>query len=133
MQVQVPTCTLLLDPTLCSLVLDNAISNAFRHGSCQDSSVHLAVTTAPAGDDRLRLCFVLTNQVSPAKAPLTPDIVARAWEGTHRRQAPAGSPMSDGIGLRQAFLASNLHNMDLDRRAGRDGGALYGAGHRPRH
>ena len=85
MQVQVPTCALLLDTTLCSLVLDNAISNAFRHG---DSPVCLAVTTTPAGDDRLRLCFVLTNQVSPAKAPLTPDIVARAWEGTHRRQAP---------------------------------------------
>ena len=113
MQVQVPTCALLLDTTLCSLVLDNAISNAFRHG---DSPVCLAVTTTPAGDDRLRLCFALTNQVSPAKAPLTPDIVARAWEGTHRRQAPPGSPMSDGIGLRQAFLASNLHNMDLDLR-----------------
>ena len=117
MQVQVPNCTLLLDTTLCSMVLDNAISNAFRHGSCRDSPVRLAVTTAPAGGDRLRLCFVLTNQVSPAKAPLTPDVVARAWKGTHRRQAPPGSPgspMSDGIGLRQAFLASNLHNMDLD-------------------
>ena len=114
MQVQVPNCTLLLDTTLCSLVLDNAISNAFRHGSCRDSPVRLAVTTAPAGGDRLRLCFVLTNQVSPAKAPLTPDVVARAWAGNYRCQAAPGSPMSDGIGLRQAFLASNLHDMDLD-------------------
>ena len=115
-QVQVPTCVLLLDTTLCSLVPDNAISNAFRHGTSPESAVHLAVTTTPTGDGRLRLCFALTNQVSPTKPVLTQDFVARAWNGTHDthgRQAPAHSPMSNGIGLQQAFLSAHLHDMAL--------------------
>ena len=115
-QVQVPTCVLLLDTTLCSLVLDNAISNAFRHGTSPESAIHLAVTTTPTGDGRLRLCFALTNQVSPTKPVLTQDFVARAWNGTHGthgRQAPAHSPMSNGIGLQQAFLSAHLHDMAL--------------------
>ena len=111
-----PNCVLLLDTALCSLVLDNAISNAFRHGTGPASGVHLAVTTTPTGDDRVRLCFALTNQVSPTKPVLTPDFVARAWNGTHGthgRQAPAHSPMSNGIGLHHAFLSANLHDMAL--------------------
>ena len=111
-----PNCVLLLDTALCSLVLDNAISNAFRHGTGPASAVHLAVTTTPTGGDRVRLCFALTNQVSPTKPVLTKDFVARAWNGTHGthgRQAPAHSPMSNGIGLQQAFSSSKLHDMAL--------------------
>ena len=113
-QVQVSPCVVLLDTTLCSLVLDNAISNAFRHATSPDSPVNLAVTTAPIGNGELRLVFVLTNQVSPAKAPLTREFLARVWAGTHCRPGPAASATSDGIGLRQAFLAADQHDMALD-------------------
>ena len=115
-QVHVPKCVLLLDRTLCSMVLDNVIGNAFRHGTSPESAVHLAVTTTPTGDGRRRLCFALTNEVSPTKPVLTKDFVARAWQGTdgaHGRQAPAHSPMSNGIGLRQTFLSAHLHDMAL--------------------
>ena len=81
-QAQVADCVLLLATTLCSLVNDNAISNAFRRGTNPESAFHLAVASIPTGDGRLRLCYALTDQVGPSKPVLTKDFVARSWQGT---------------------------------------------------
>ena len=49
MQAQVNDCVLLLDATLCILVLNNAFSNASWHGTSPESAIELAVATTPTG------------------------------------------------------------------------------------
>ena len=112
MRVQVPEGVLMLDATLCSLMLDNAISNAFRHGNPTDPAVRLTVTTE-AITEGLRLTFVVANQADATKPVITQAFVDRVLKGTTGTLLQSRSPMSDGIGLKHAFLAAELLGMDV--------------------
>ena len=100
----------LLDPTLCGLVLDNAISNAFRHGHPEDPEVRLVVTTTEI-EERVQLTFLLTNRTNPSRPTVTPEYIDAVLSGKSRKAGASTSAMSDQIGLQHAFLAADLHNM----------------------
>jgi|Transcript_3125 two-component sensor histidine kinase len=46
---------------LCSLTLDNGISNALKHGSPAHCDVQLTISTAPSSEGRIVLTFLLCN------------------------------------------------------------------------
>ena len=101
----------MVDPTMCGLVLDNAISNAFRHGHPEDPEVKLVVTTTEI-EERVRLTFLLTNRANPSRPTVTPEYIDRVLSGESRKAGASTSAMSDQIGLQHAFLAADLHNME---------------------
>ena len=102
-----------LDPTLCGLVLDNAISNAFRHGATPDPAVRLTVTQREIEGPQLRLSFIVSNRADPSKSVITPRFVTGVLDGTNRNRVQPHSAMSDGIGLKHAFAAADLHGMEI--------------------
>ena len=120
LQLRVEDLTVQLDVILCGLVLDNAISNAFKHGHPQEPGVTLEtevgdLTTASASElhgRRVRMAFVVRNQCNPARPKLTEQFIAAVLSGD-RSVGPSESAMSDRIGLQQAFAAARLHAMEV--------------------
>eukprot|EP00667_Euglena_gracilis_P021259 EG_transcript_23241 len=106
---------------LCSLIFDNAINNAFRHGHPQAPAVHFSIgedeATPPSylQPDRVRLVMVVTNRANPSRPPLTNDFVALAASGRSPSLPCEAdmSPLSDRIGLSHCFLAARQHGMQL--------------------
>ena len=70
-QVSAPDVWVTLDWTLCALVLDNAISNALRHGDPADPDVRLTIAHEAALADPLRIAlqFRVTNRADPRLSP----------------------------------------------------------------
>eukprot|EP00668_Euglena_longa_P020874 GGOE01025989.1.p1 GENE.GGOE01025989.1~~GGOE01025989.1.p1 ORF type:complete len:640 (-),score=216.19 GGOE01025989.1:383-2263(-) len=105
-----------LDEALTDLLLENAITNAFRHGHPTDPDVRFFITvdTADEMDPKRGACtvtFRITNRSHPNSQPLTPELVRR-----HRPSMQAPSPslaFSEGIGLQHCFLAAKLQNMAI--------------------
>eukprot|EP00667_Euglena_gracilis_P002544 EG_transcript_2547 len=109
--VDIPDVTVHIDSLLCEVVLDNAISNAFRHGDCTRGPVSLVVI-ADVGEERpLHLTFSLTNYVSDGQC-LSPDFVAQLAAGHADACSPAKAPALSGhLGLRHMFMAAAAHGM----------------------
>ena len=108
-QVSVEDKRVLLDEKLYSLVLDNTINNAFKHGRPQDPQVQLTVSTAPvdsgislAGDKHVRVTFRLSNQANPSRPRITDDYVAKVLRGESKATVGA---LSDQIGLQHSLSA----------------------------
>ena len=112
MQVDVEDCNVFLDQTLCQLILDNAISNAFQHGAGPDPGVKLRVTSV-AIEGGLRLTLVISNRANPNRPTVTPQFLRRVLDGEVGQGRRLSSAMSDQIGLQHAFLAAKLHGMHL--------------------
>ena len=113
MRVEVPRRVLMLDATLCGLVLDHAVSNAFRHGDPADPAVRLTVTTEALAEEGLRLTFVVANRADAAKPVVTPAFLDRVLNGSSGAGLQSRSPMSDCVGLRHTFLAAGLLGMHV--------------------
>ena len=116
--IDVPQITVNLEEFLCGLILDNAISNAIKHGSGtdQDTGVRLRVTQSarirsadphtytvePTPTDQLVLTFTISNPAAPGKPGITVDFVRSILNGVRHAGADA---LSDQIGLQHCFLA----------------------------
>ena len=103
----------LLDERLCHLILDNALSNAFKHGHPQNPDVRLSIALheTPTRDSAL-LTATVTNVAHPARPPITPEYLTKVLEG----RAPLGpttSAISDRIGLQHSFLAGATMGANL--------------------
>ena len=117
-----------LDPTACQIVLDNAVTNAFRHGCPRDPQVKLTVEVTdpdpePSRGDAIlsppatlqapaarKLRFLLTNRANPNRAP----IAARwcSWgAGECLPQDAARPALSDGLGLEHIRLVASACGM----------------------
>ena len=112
MRLDVGAAVVMLDPTLCALILDNAISNAFKHGDpdAPDVAFRASAAAVPGEAGRVRLAFAVTNRAHPARPPLTPEYVdgiLRGHPGPAGRAA-ARSAMSDQIGLQHSYLAAQV-------------------------
>ena len=114
-QVSVEDKRVLLDEKLYSLVLDNTINNAFKHGRPQDPQVRLTVSTAPVDggvnpldDKRVRLTFRLSNQANPSRPRITDDYVAKVLRGEAKENVGA---LSDQIGLQHSLSACQALNV----------------------
>eukprot|EP00668_Euglena_longa_P019952 GGOE01024798.1.p1 GENE.GGOE01024798.1~~GGOE01024798.1.p1 ORF type:complete len:675 (-),score=155.14 GGOE01024798.1:191-2107(-) len=110
--------TFLLDSTLCGIVLDNAISNAFRHGHPDDPQVTFTMSVAvlPGEEDddgRCRLTFEVTNRIAPSRPQMTRDLLHRILNGPQEPSCVPSSLLSDHFGLRHMFAAAELHGMEL--------------------
>ena len=107
-----------IDPILTGLILDNLISNAFRHGRSPHPDVELHVDTSgpvsPPGKTT-QLSFAVTNAANAARPPITPEYVQEVLAGTASR-GRAVSAMSDQIGLQHSFMAAKAHGMTLSLR-----------------
>eukprot|EP00668_Euglena_longa_P007287 GGOE01008717.1.p1 GENE.GGOE01008717.1~~GGOE01008717.1.p1 ORF type:complete len:759 (+),score=248.32 GGOE01008717.1:52-2277(+) len=110
-----------LDPLLCSVVLDNAISNALRHGHPDDPRVtfsiacHLLSEKEEDGKQRL-LVFRVTNRADPDRPTITPDFLQDRLTGEEPADHVAVSPLPNGLGLQHLWLAAAAHNMHLSLR-----------------
>ena len=114
-QVSVEDKRVLLDEKLYSLVLDNTINNAFKHGRPQDPRVQLTVSTAPVDSGTsladakcVRVTFRLSNQANPLRPRITDDYVAKVLRGESK--ATVG-PLSDQIGLQHSLSACQALKM----------------------
>jgi len=116
--------TVLFDSALITLVLDNALSNAVKHGRPEDPDV--AFVIHQLGDvvssSGLQIEFLVTNAADPSRPPLTAETVARILAGD-RRALAAGrkAVLSDGIGLSHSLMAAEVggFTMSLQQEADR--------------
>ena len=115
MQLSIADLTVRLDVTLCGLIMDNAISNAFKHGHPRNPDVQLRtevlVDSATPGQ-RVRVAIIIRNKCHPSRPKVTNTFVAGVLSG----DGPAGpsrSAMSDRIGLQQTFAAARMHAMEV--------------------
>jgi len=105
-----PDTTVLLDRTLMSLILDNALSNAFKHGCRHNPDVRFSIDLTTLGmETEVQLEFVVSNAADPRQPPITPQTFARIIEKSGptaglRRTAV----LSDGIGLAHCMLAAEV-------------------------
>eukprot|EP00667_Euglena_gracilis_P004929 EG_transcript_4960 len=108
--VDIPELTVLLDSLLCEVVLDNAISNAVRHGDITLGPISLVVTTNSHKEHSLQLTFTLSNFVSGGR--LQPELVDQLAAGHNVSGLPGVSTLSDHLGLRHMFMAAAAHGME---------------------
>ena len=118
-----------LDPTACHIVLDNAVTNALRHGCPDDPRVKLAVhlvdpdatspvsdgdaVISPAGPSQARaktLRFLVTNRANPQRAPLT-DRWSSRGAGDCLPHDAARPALSDGLGLQHIRMVTGACGM----------------------
>ena len=106
-----------VDPVLCDIMLENLLDNAKRHGHKLHPDVHCSITVATPAvpspnlpgvldhQSTCRVTFKVTNRADPGKDRLPEDLVAQVL--ANRRPCGGSSPLSDGLGLKHAFLAAN--------------------------
>eukprot|EP00667_Euglena_gracilis_P004701 EG_transcript_4727 len=108
-----------LDHTLCNLILENALSNAFKHGDPHDPAVRFAVEAEPLTCSlalphpapAVRVAFTVSNAANPLQPPLTDDAVrvllgGQSAEGPHPCLRTVRPLLSDRIGLSHCALAA---------------------------
>eukprot|EP00668_Euglena_longa_P043232 GGOE01057355.1.p1 GENE.GGOE01057355.1~~GGOE01057355.1.p1 ORF type:complete len:680 (-),score=145.73 GGOE01057355.1:139-2148(-) len=108
--------TVRTDVTLLNLVLENAISNALKHGDPANPEVRLGISSSPMRDEPFRrvLHFTVTNVAHPQRPPLTPEYVDRLLAGTADVPNNAMLPaMSDRIGISHCVLAAHAGRITL--------------------
>ena len=102
--VHVPDMAVLIDPTLCGLILNNAIGNSSKHGDPRSPTVQLAVTIAPfeaADGIRKMLEVIVTNRDHPHHQG-----IREASADARGPEGPATSAISNYIGLRHSFMVA---------------------------
>jgi len=106
------TGTASFDRTLLTLILDNALSNAVKHGRMDNPDVTLTISGSPVGEsgpELNTLAFVISNAADPTRPPLSPENVAALFAGAPQPQRLGRAPLlSDGIGLAHAKLAADI-------------------------
>ena len=121
-KTRIKNLTVLLDPTLCSLILDNAISNAFKHGSPRDPDVQITIgdntedpfDCGPSVGSFERFKFTITNWAHPKRRALDEQYVQQVLSGALPEQPnTAVSPMCDKLGLQHCYLAAKAHGIGL--------------------
>eukprot|EP00667_Euglena_gracilis_P002539 EG_transcript_2540 len=117
----------LLDPTLCELILDNAISNALRHGCPANPNVQFSMrlsqppakpdtaadpTAHPRKPAPLALTFRITNRADPARPALSQSFIGRVLSG-EAMPSSCKSALSDNLGLQHMFHAAATYGLQL--------------------
>eukprot|EP00667_Euglena_gracilis_P002637 EG_transcript_2644 len=111
--------TVYTDESLLNLVLDNAISNAFRHGDPDNPQVTFTIDSSPLHSPLLPDCrhllhFTLTNVAHPQRPPMTPEFAAQLLAG--KANVPPNSvlpALCDGVGIAHSVLAAQAGGITL--------------------
>jgi len=116
-RASVVTSTAHFDRMLLTLILDNAINNAIKHGSPENPDVALTIRTLPESEPDTPahiIEFEISNAADPHRPPLMPEAVASLFSGAPRPQRLGRAPLlSDGIGLAHAKLAADIANIRM--------------------
>jgi len=105
------------DSTLLTLILENALSNAIKHGRQDNPDVVLTVREqereVPNRNTR-RLEFAISNTVDEDRIPLNSNAIFEPQPTQGSNYAVLRAPMlSDGIGLSHAKLAADMGKMAI--------------------
>jgi len=104
--------TAYFDQTLLTLILDNALTNAVKHGHPENPDVAFTVRALPedpSDTEADAIEFAVSNFSDPARPPLAPEAVAALLSGAPRPQKLGRAPLlSDGIGLGHAKMAADV-------------------------
>eukprot|EP00668_Euglena_longa_P042842 GGOE01056719.1.p1 GENE.GGOE01056719.1~~GGOE01056719.1.p1 ORF type:complete len:740 (+),score=216.30 GGOE01056719.1:35-2221(+) len=116
-------CTIYADEMLLTLIFDNALSNAAKHGHPSCPEVTFTVEEIPAdacrdlAEGRRRFSFQVTNIANPNSAELTPQFVQQLFAGCTAPQQQRISivvpALSDRIGLAHCSMAAKLGGISL--------------------
>eukprot|EP00667_Euglena_gracilis_P005906 EG_transcript_5950 len=109
------------DVILLNLILENAISNALKHGHPSNPQVQFIISSSPAGDDlspprhrRRLLQFTVTNFAHPQRPVLSPEFVAQLLAGKVEVANHDVVPLlSDHIGISHCVLAAQTGGITL--------------------
>eukprot|EP00667_Euglena_gracilis_P001668 EG_transcript_1668 len=109
----------MMDRVLCSLILDNAISNSFKHGHPDDPAVDFVTAVNPLPPDvrlptnasGVAVTFTITNRANPHRPPITPTFLAHMLQGQAPRQEEGRSMLSSRVGLQHSALAAQAHGI----------------------
>eukprot|EP00667_Euglena_gracilis_P002680 EG_transcript_2684 len=107
------------DVALLNLVLENAISNALKHGHPSNPHVQFTISSSPAkghppGDRRRVLHCTVTNLANPQRPVLTPEYVAKLLAGkVELAQTDVVPVLSDRIGISHCILAAQTGHITL--------------------
>eukprot|EP00667_Euglena_gracilis_P009998 EG_transcript_10172 len=119
-QSNVAKLTVRTDVALLNLILENAVSNAFKHGHPRKPEVHFAASIGPVrenplADSRRMLHFTVANVAHPQRQRLTPEVVAGLFAGkVDVTQNTAGLPvLSDRIGITHCAMAAEVGHISL--------------------
>ena len=119
MEHECPADTVVLDPMVCNIVLDNAVTNAKRHGHPVDPQVKLTVSvtedTMVLSDEcrqleSVKVRFLVTNRANPSRPALQ-----NRWS-SQKACAPLPKDstrptLSDGLGLQHISMVANASGM----------------------
>ena len=113
MDTSFPNIDVYLDPVLCSLVLDNGINNASKHGNPHDPAVTFSIRADDqAGhDQRLRVVFQVTNRADSQKPRITPEFIENLCNGVPMEKA---SVLSEHVGVQHSMLAAKALGAELE-------------------
>ena len=109
-RLNVPNVTVLLDPTLCGLIFDNVLNNAFKHGHSVNPDVELTIECAADEYELALLKFIVSNAVNADRPCVTQEYVTKVLSGEALQQS-ATSAMSNRVGLQHCFEAAKAHDM----------------------
>eukprot|EP00669_Euglena_mutabilis_P003653 TRINITY_DN14664_c0_g1_i1.p1 TRINITY_DN14664_c0_g1~~TRINITY_DN14664_c0_g1_i1.p1 ORF type:complete len:457 (+),score=94.21 TRINITY_DN14664_c0_g1_i1:82-1371(+) len=108
--------TVILDSTLLTLILENAISNAIKHGCQENPNVQLTIRHLGGEirtDQNLSLEFAVSNSIDEDR-PLLDSSAVFQLPPVQGKYAAVRAPMlSDGIGLSHAKLAADVGKMAI--------------------
>ena len=108
-----PSSAASLDPIACSIVLDNAVTNAIRHGCGEDPELKLTVEISDHGSAQA-LSFTLMNRAK-AGAPQLAEWSASSTEAVHAcNSVDPYDSVSTGLGLQHIAMVVNLCGMSAE-------------------
>eukprot|EP00667_Euglena_gracilis_P007124 EG_transcript_7190 len=115
--------TVLMDGTLMQLILENMLSNAFKHGHPEHPDVQLIIRMEESRNNLLGMerphrtvSFIVRNVAHPLRPRLTDEAVRALFHGRGQAPSPRGSvipSLSDGVGLLHCALAARLGGIAL--------------------
>jgi len=106
--------TVLMDHVVCGLILENALSNAAKHGRPDNPDITFAIRLLLISEDNLATVqFEVTNLVQPGAIPLTPEYVGKMFGDSSGERHRRAVFLSDGIGLAHSRLAARLAGITL--------------------
>ena len=111
MEHECPADTVVLDPMVCNIVLDNAVTNAKRHGHPVNPQVKLTVSVTERRQlESVKVRFLVTNHANPSRPALQ-----NRWS-SQEACAPlpkdsARPTLSDGLGLQHISMVANASGM----------------------
>eukprot|EP00667_Euglena_gracilis_P004097 EG_transcript_4111 len=117
-QLEAVDLSVYLDSTICHLILENALSNAFCHGHPQHPDVKLVIASVneegATPTDCQRIQFTVENVADPERPPLSAQDVQRLLRGQAHLLPNAQRPtLSDGIGIAHCVMAAQLGGLSL--------------------